>query len=111
MLRAFHRKSRRGEGGVMAVARAGITSIGAAHSPVLGAAMLAPAVLYILLLAAGPFMLASFYAFRDARIGNTQLHFLRLEDFRSMLQRPTFRVAVRNSFIFPICLAIVRIIA
>src|SRR5256885_16195498 len=100
MLRAFHRKSRRGEGGVMAVARAGITSIGAAHSPVLGAAMLAPAVLYILLLVAGPFLLAIFYAFSDARIGNTQLHFVGLENFRSILQSPSFRIAVRNSFIF-----------
>ena len=95
----------------MAVARAGITSIGAAHSPVLGAAMLAPAVLYILLLVAGPFLLAIFYAFSDARIGNTQLHFVGLENFRSILQSPSFRVAVRNSFIFTIGSQIVVIIA
>src|SRR5437879_9354565 len=95
----------------MAVARAGIASIGAAHSPVLGAAMLAPAVLYILLLVAGPFLLAIFYAFSDARIGNTQLHFVGLENFRSILQSPSFRIAVRNSFIFTIGSQIVVIIA
>src|SRR5258707_6258703 len=86
----------------MAVARASIKSIGAAQSPALGAAMLAPAVLYILLLVAGPFLLAIFYAFSDARIGNTELHYVGLENFRSILQSPSFRIAVRNSLIFTI---------
>jgi multiple sugar transport system permease protein len=95
----------------VAVARASIKSIGAAQSPVLGAAMLAPAVVYILLLVAGPFLLAIFYAFSDARIGNTQLHFVGLENFRSILQSPSFRIAVRNSFIFTIGSQIVVIIA
>src|SRR6266403_509689 len=94
----------------MAVARASIKSIGAAQSPALGAAMLAPAVLYILLLVAGPFLLAIFYAFSDARIGNTQLHFVGLENFRTILQSPSFRIAVRNSFIFTIGSQIVGII-
>src|SRR5205814_250773 len=73
--------------------------------------MLAPAVVYILLLVAGPFLLAIFYAFSDARIGNTQLHFVGLENFRSILQSPSFRIAVRNSFIFTIGSQIVVIIA
>src|SRR5207253_11271666 len=76
--------------------------MGAAQSPALGAVMLAPAVLYILLLVAGPFLLAIFYAFSDARIGNTELHFVGLENFRSILQSPSFRIAVRNSFVFTI---------
>ena len=73
--------------------------------------MLAPAVLYILLLVAGPFLLAIFYSFSDARIGNTQLHFVGLENFRSILQSPSFRIAVRNSFIFTIGSQIVVIVA
>src|SRR5438128_5402410 len=85
--------------------------MGAAQSPALGAVMLAPAVLYILLLFAGLFLLAIFYAFSDARIGNTQLHFVGLENFRSILQSPSFRIAVRNSFIFTIGSQIVVIIA
>src|SRR5258708_24826633 len=94
----------------MAVARSKIKSMGAAQSPLLGAAMFAPAVLYILLLVGGPFLLAIFYAFSDARIGNTELHYVGLENFRSILQSPSFRVAIRNSFIFTICSQIVVIV-
>ena len=86
----------------MAVARTRIKSIGAAQSPLLGAAMFSPAVLYILLLVGGPFLLAIFYAFSDARIGNTEMHYVGLENFRSILQSPSFRVAIRNSLIFTI---------
>src|SRR6185312_5448134 len=63
-----------------------IKSAGAAQSPLLGAAMFSPAVLYILLLIAAPFMLAIFYAFSDARIGSSEMHFVGLENFRSILQ-------------------------
>jgi len=52
--------------------------------------MFAPAVLYILLLVGGPFLLAIFYAFSDARIGNAEMHFVGLENFRSILQSPVF---------------------
>ena len=86
----------------MAVAQNKIKSIGAAQSPWLGAAMFSPAVLYILLLVGGPFCLAFFYAFSDARIGNTEMHFVGLENFRSILQSPSFRIAIRNSLIFTI---------
>src|SRR5436309_4111799 len=72
--------------------------------------MFSPAVLYILLLVAGPFFLAIFYAFSDARIGNTALHFVGLENFRSILQSPSFRIAARNSFVFTIGSQIVVII-
>src|SRR5439155_531999 len=65
--------------------------------------MFSPAVLYILLLVAGPFFLAIFYAFSDARIGNTEMHYVGVENFRSILKSPSFRIAIRNSFIFTIC--------
>ena len=94
----------------MAIARAKIKSVGAAQSPLLGAAMFTPAVLYILLLVAGPFFLAIFYAFSDARIGNTEMHYVGLENFRSILKSPSFRIAIRNSFIFTICSQIVVIV-
>jgi multiple sugar transport system permease protein len=86
----------------MAVTGAKIKSAGAAHSPLLGAAMFAPAALYILLLIGAPFVLALYYAFSDARIGTTDLHFVGLENFRSILQSPSFRTAVKNSVIFTI---------
>ena len=94
----------------MAVGAARIKSIGAAQSPYLSAAMFAPAALYILLLVAGPFLLAIFYAFSDARIGNAELHFVGLENFRSILQSPSFRVAIQNSLIFTIGSQIVVVI-
>lgn len=94
----------------MAIARAKIKSVGAAQSPLLGTAMFTPAVFYILLLVAGPFFLAIFYAFSDARIGNTEMHFVGLENFRSILQSPSFRIAIRNSLIFTVCSQIVVIV-
>lgn len=94
----------------MAVARNKIKPVDAAQSPLLGAAMFSPAVVYILLLVGGPFLLAIFYAFSDARIGNTEMHFVGLENFRSILQSPSFRIAIRNSLIFTICSQIVVIV-
>jgi multiple sugar transport system permease protein len=64
--------------------------------------MFSPAILYILLLVGGPFLLAIFYAFSDARIGSTEMHFVGLDNFRSILQSQSFRVAIRNSLIFTI---------
>src|SRR5215472_16544919 len=92
----------------MAVAApARIKSVGAAQSPWLGFAMFSPAVLYILLLIAGPFCLAVYYAFSDARIGSTQLHFVGLENFRSILQSPSFRKSLQNSIVFTISAQII----
>ena len=86
----------------MAIKQAKIKSIGAAQSPWLGAAMFSPAILYIVLLIGAPFVLAIYYAFSDARIGSTELHFVGLENFRSILQSPSFRKAVQNSIIFTV---------
>lgn len=72
--------------------------------------MFAPAVLYILLLIALPFCLAIFYAFSDARIGSTELHYVGLENFRSIMQSPSFQKAWKNSVIFTVCAEIIVII-
>jgi multiple sugar transport system permease protein len=84
--------------------------MGAAQDPALGTAMFAPAALYILLLIGVPFVLAMYYAFSDARIGNTELHFVGLENFRSILQSPSFRSAVKNSIVFTLASQIIVII-
>lgn len=94
----------------MAVMRNKIKSAGAAQSLWLGTAMFSPAVLYILLLIGVPFGLAIFYAFSDARIGSTQLHYVGLENFRSILQSPSFQKAWKNSVIFTICAQIIVIV-
>jgi multiple sugar transport system permease protein len=72
--------------------------------------MFAPAVLYILLLIAAPFGMAIFYAFSDARIGSTELHFVGLENFRSILQSPSFRAALKNSIEFTIIAQIIVLV-
>ncbi len=87
-----------------------VKSAGAAKSPLLGAAMFAPAVLYILLLIAAPFGLAIFYAFSDARIGSTELHFVGLENFRSILQSPSFRAALKHSIVFTIVAQVIVLV-
>src|SRR6266481_819008 len=94
----------------MAVGRAKVKSSGAAQSPLPGFAMFSPAILYILLLIGAPFVLAVFYAFSDARIGSTGLHYVGLENFRSILQSPGFRKAVWNSIVFTVCAQIIVLV-
>ena len=88
-------------------ARGKIKSVGAAQSPLLGFAMFSPAILYIVLLIGAPFCLAIFFAFSDARIGSSSLHFVGLENFRSILASPSFRKAVVNSIVFTISAQII----
>ena len=85
-------------------------SMGAAQSPMLGAAMFGPAILYIVLLIGAPFLLAIFYAFSDARIGSGELHYVGFENFRSILQSPSFIKAIKNSIVFTVVTQIVVII-
>lgn len=85
-------------------------SMGAAQSPLLGTAMFAPAALYILLLIGAPFVLAIFYAFSDARIGGGELHYVGFENFRSILQSPSFIAALKNSIIFTVVAQIIVLI-
>jgi multiple sugar transport system permease protein len=77
-----------------------LKSVGSAQSPLLGAAMFAPAVLYLVAIIGAPFLLAIFYAFSDVRIGSVGMHYVGLENFRSILQSPSFRTSLENSFIF-----------
>jgi len=95
----------------MAISRAKVKSIGAAQDPRLGAAMFGPAVLYILALIGAPFALAVFYAFSDARIGNPTMHYVGLENFRSILHSPSFRQAVQNSIVFTVCAVVIVMVS
>lgn len=87
-----------------------VKSIGAAQSPLLGAAMFGPAILYIVLLIGAPFLLAIYYAFSDARIGSNELHYVGFENFRSILQSPSFIKAIKNSIVFTVVAQIIVII-
>src|SRR6478735_3572465 len=94
----------------MAVGKVKIKPAGAARSPLLGFAMFSPAVLYIVLLIGAPFVLAIFYAFSDARIGGGQLHYVGLENFRSIIQSPSFKAALKNSIIFTVAAQIIVLV-
>jgi multiple sugar transport system permease protein len=69
---------------------------------VLGISMFSPAVLYITALIGLPFVLAFVYAFTDVKVGSASFHWVGLENFRSILESPSFRRALINSFIFTI---------
>ncbi|MGZ4825870.1 MAG: carbohydrate ABC transporter permease [Terriglobales bacterium] len=68
----------------------------------LGVAMFTPAVLFIAVLIFVPFVMAFVYAFTDVKVGSIESHFVGLENFRSIIQSPSFRKALGNSFIFTI---------
>jgi multiple sugar transport system permease protein len=68
----------------------------------LGPAMFLPAVLYVLALVGVPLILAFLYSVGDVKVGSVGYHFVGLANFRSVLQNPTFLVALRNSFIFTV---------
>ena len=72
------------------------------RATLLGIGMFAPAVLFIVALIGVPFVMAFVYAFTDVKVGSIESHWAGLENFRSILQSPSFRKALVNSFIFTI---------
>lgn len=67
---------------------------------VLAPLLIAPAVVYILVLVGGPFLLAIYYSLSDATTGSQTLHFVGLKNFQAVLKDPVFRKALVNTFIF-----------
>lgn len=66
----------------------------------LGAFMIAPAILYILLLVGLPLLLAIYLSFTAATTGNTTLAFIGVRNFVEIIQNGNFRSALWNSFVF-----------
>ncbi|HZC00691.1 MAG TPA: sugar ABC transporter permease, partial [Gammaproteobacteria bacterium] len=66
----------------------------------LGPIMLAPAILYILALIAFPFCLALLYSVSDVTTGSQTITFVGLDNFKGILESPTFHRALKNTFIF-----------
>ena len=66
----------------------------------LGRLMLAPAVGYIALVVAVPFLVGIGYSFSTVTVGSSAAHFVGLENFRNALEDPTFLRALRNTFLF-----------
>jgi multiple sugar transport system permease protein len=62
--------------------------------------MLAPAILYIVALVGFPFLLALFYSVSDVTVGSSAMHFAGLENFRRILDNPTFWTSLTNTIVF-----------
>jgi multiple sugar transport system permease protein len=76
----------------------------------LAPAMFLPAILYIVALIGLPFVMAILYSVGDVKVGSEGYHFVGLKNFASVLRNPTFRLALRNSFIFTISSQVLALI-
>jgi len=66
----------------------------------LGPALMAPAVVYLILVVGYPLVLAFLYAFSDATTGSQSLHFVGLQTFVAAVRDPVFLTTLRNTFVF-----------
>jgi multiple sugar transport system permease protein len=66
----------------------------------LGIVMLAPALVYIALLVAAPFLLALFLSLTNSSAGSLEFSFVGLQNFRNVMASPVFLRALRNTFVF-----------
>ena len=64
--------------------------------------LLAPAVLYIVLLVGFPFLLSLYYSLSDATVASREMHFVGLENFRRVIESGTFWVALKNTIVFTV---------
>src|SRR5438874_5187128 len=67
---------------------------------VLGVVMLLPALLYIVLLVAVPFLLAVFLSLTNSSAGSLEFSFVGLQNFKNVMASPVFQRALRNTFTF-----------
>lgn len=80
----------------------GLFSRIADNETLLWPALLAPAILYIVLLVGLPFLLSLYYSVSDVTVASRSVHFVGLENFRRIVESATFWTALRNSVIFTI---------
>jgi multiple sugar transport system permease protein len=64
--------------------------------------MLAPAILYIVLVVGFPFFLSLFYSVSNVTVGSRDIGFVGLENFHRVIDSRTFWTALRNTLIFTI---------
>jgi multiple sugar transport system permease protein len=83
-------------------ARRGLFSHIADNEARLWPVLLAPAILYIVLLVGFPFLLSLYYSVSDVTVASRQVHFVGLENFRRIVQNPTFWTALNNSIILTV---------
>jgi multiple sugar transport system permease protein len=66
----------------------------------LGKILLAPALAYIFLLVAIPFLLAVFLSLTNSSAGSLDFSFVGLQNFRAVVSSPVFQRALWNTFVF-----------
>lgn len=66
----------------------------------LGRLMLAPAVLYIVLLVGFPFFLALYFSVSDITLGSRSLGFVGLKNYAAVTETTKFWAALKNTFVF-----------
>ena len=76
----------------------------------LGVAMFAPALLYVVALVGLPLALAFLYSVGDVTVGSIGYHFVGLRNFASVVQSPTFRRALQDSFVFTISTQVIVLV-
>ena len=59
--------------------------------------MLAPAIVYIVLLVGFPFLLSLYYSLSDATVASQEIHFVGLENFNRIVASPTFWTSLENT--------------
>ena len=64
--------------------------------------MLAPAILYIVLLVGFPFLLSLYYSVSDATVASREMHFVGLENFRRIVDSQTFWIALKNTVVITV---------
>lgn len=72
--------------------------------------MLAPAILYILLLVGFPFLLSLYYSVSDVTVGSSVVHFAGLENFRRILSNQTFWTSLWNTVLFTVLTQIIVLV-
>jgi multiple sugar transport system permease protein len=76
---------------------------------VLGPILVAPAILYILVMVGYPFLLAVYLSLSDANVATQGLgNFVGLDNFISLFQSPQFLTALRNTLMFTIISAVFK---
>jgi len=77
----------------------------------LGTAMFLPAILYVMAVIGVPFALAFIYSLGDVKIASVGYHFVGLENFRSVVQSPSFRRSLYDSIIFTVGTQIIVLVS
>ena len=72
----------------------------AGREHILGPLLVIPAFLYVAVLVGFPFLFALYLSLTDATTGNPYGSFIGLKNFQEIVQDPTFRRALRNTFVF-----------